>query len=551
MNLSRLVPALRWGKEYRAAWLGPDIVAGITLGAVMVPVGLAFGELAGMPLAGLYAGMVPLVAYALFSSSRQLVIGPDATMATVVALTIAPLAAGDPARLALLVALTAAGVGLVCISAGLLRLGFMADFLAKPVIVGFMHGLAFIIFVGQLPNVLGIQAHGDSTPAQFVHVLRSVGQVHLTTLVIGVSCVVLILGLHRWAPRVPGQVLVLLGALAAVHLLALHQAGVAVVGDIPGGLPSLRVPAVTMADVRLVSAVALGAALLAFSDSIVTARGFASRNRYRLDANQELVALGLGNIASAVTQGLPVSGSGSRTAVAESAGSRTQLTSVFAAATLACVMLFLTPYLAELPSAALGAILIVAAYSLCDFAEFRRIWTFRGAGLVCALLVLASVIGIGVMEGILLGVAVSLIVLVQALAFPRDAILGQTGDGFRDMTYHPDARPVPGTLIYSFSAPLFFANSGHFRSRIEELIQGSETPPKLIVIEASAISEIDLAGCETLIEVGEALRAQGIRLAIVQLRDPIKARMARAGVPAALGEETFVPTIAEALKAGR
>ena len=551
VNISRFVPALRWGREYRAAWLGPDIAAGITLGAVMVPVGLAFGELAGMPLAGLYAGIVPLVVYALFGSSRQLIIGPDATMATVVALTVAPLAAGDPARLALLVALTAAGVGLVCIAAGLLRLGFMADFLAKPVIVGFMHGLAFIILVGQLPKVLGIQAHGDSTLAQLAHVLRSLGQAHFTTLVIGISCVALILGLRRWAPRVPGQVLALLGALAAVHSLALHQAGVAVVGDIPAGLPRLRVPVVSMADARLVAGVAFGAALLAFSDTIVTARGFASRNRYRIDANQEFIALGLGNIASAVTQGLPVSGSGSRTAVAESAGSRTQLTSVFAAATLAGVMVFLTPYLAELPSAALGAILVVAAYNLCDFAEFRRIWRFRGVGLVGALLVLATVIVMGVMQGILIGVALSLIVFVHALAFPGDAILGQTSDGFHNLAYHPDAHPVAGAILYRFSAPLFFANSGQFRSRIEELIQRSETPPKLFVLDASAISEIDLTGCEMLIEVGEALRAQGVRFVIVQLRDPIKARMARAGVPAALGEDAFFPTIAEALKAVR
>ena len=547
LNAARFIPALRWGREYRASWFATDLAAGATLGAVMVPVGLAFGELAGMPMAGLYAAIVPLVVYALLGSSRQLVIGADAAISTVVAVTLAPLATGDPVRLAILIALLALAMGLVCILAGLLRLGFMADFLAKPVIVGFMHGLAIVIFVGQLPKILGIRGAGQTTLAQFSHVIRNLGQLNVITFTIGVMCVAVILVLRKLTPRVPGMVIVLLGSLAAVHLFRLDQSGVAVVGEIPRGLPSLTFPSVSLEDVRAVVPIAFGAALLAFSDTVVTARAFASRNNQQIDANQELIALGLGNIASSVTQGLPISGSGSCTAIAESSRSRSQLTSITAAATVACVMLFLTPYLRMLPSAALGGILIAAAYSLCDFGEFRRQWHFRGVGLAGALVVMAGVVGIGVMEGILLGVLFSLVLVLRAVAFPHDALLGEADDEFHDMDHRSDARPVPGAVIYRFSGPLFFANCGQFRSRIEALSENGADMPAIFVLDASVIFEVDLAACETLIEVNNSLSKKGIHLAIVQLRKRVKVTLARGGVIAHIGEDAFFPTIAAAL----
>lgn len=528
-----------------------DLAAGVTLGAVMVPVGLAFGDLAGMPMAGLYAGIVPLVVYAIFGSSRQLIVGPDATMATVVAVTLAPLAAGNAGRLAALVGLLAILMGVVCIAAGLLRLGFMADFLAKPVIVGFMHGLAIIIIVGQLPKLLGIRGGGETTLAQIGNVVKNLDQTRLSTLIIGVLCVAVILSLRRWAPRIPGQVVVLVGSLAAVHFLGLDKSGVAVVGEIPRGLPHFYLPNVSLGDVRAIVPIALGATLVAFSDTIVTARGFASRNRYQIDANQELVALGLGNIASAVTQGLPISGSGSRTAVAESTGSRTQLTSVAAAATVACVMLFLTPYLSKLPQAALAGILIAAAYNLCDFGEFRRLWNFRGVGFIGAILVIAGVVGIGVMEGILLGVVFSLVLVLRALAFPNDSILGQTDDGFHDMAYRLDAHRVPGVIIYRFSGPLFFANCGKFRSRVDELTRDTSESGKVFVLDGSVIFEVDLAACETLIEVSDLLRQRAIKLTIANLRHRVKATLTRGGVIDYIGEDAFCPSIEDVIETNK
>jgi high affinity sulfate transporter 1 len=546
-TLARFIPALEWGRTYQRAWLPTDVAAGITLGAVMVPVGLAFGELAGLPLAGLYAGIAPLIVYALFGSSRQLIVGPDATMATVVAVSLAPLAAGDPARLAALVALLA---GLMCgvfLLAGFLRLGFMADFLAKPVIVGFMHGLAVVILVGQLPKILGVPGGGETTLAQLGNVLQRLGHTHLPTFIVGVWAVGVILAMRRWVPRVPGQVVALAGSLAAVHLLRLDESGVAVVGSIPGGLPTWRIPRVDWNDLRTLLPVALGAAALGFSDTIATARGFASRNRYTIDANQELFALGLGNFATCVTQGLPISGSGSRTAVAESSGSRTQFTSIVAALTVAVVMLFLTSYLSKLPSAALGGILVAAAIGLCEFGEFRRLWNFRGIGLATALVVMAGVIGIGVMEGILLGVTICLVLVFRALTFPGGALLGRTADGFHDMAYHPDARAVPGAIIYRFSGPLFFANCSQFRSRIQALVAESVPPPNVVVLDASVIFIVDLSACDTLIEVGDSLRRQGIRLAIVDLRSRVKPMFARGGVTGGLGEDVFFSSVAAAL----
>jgi high affinity sulfate transporter 1 len=548
----RWLPGLTALRAYQASFLPKDLAAGITLGAVMVPVGLAFGELAGVPLAGLYAGMLPLVVYALFGSSRQLIVGPDASMAALVAVSVAPLAGGDMARLGVLAGGLAVLIGLVCIGGGLLRLGFIADFLSKPVIVGFMHGLAVVIAVGQLPKVLGIRGEGDTTLAQLVAVLRRLDETHPMSLAIGAGCVAVILGLRRFAPRIPGQVVALVGALVLVMAFGLEQKGVAVVGAIPSGLPTPQLPLLTVADLRVLVPVALVAALVSFSDTMVTARGFASRNRYRVDANQELIAVGMGNIASGLTQGLPISASGSRTAVAEAAGGRTQLTSVVAACVVASAMLFLTDILYYLPSAALGGILIAAAWNLCDFGEFRRIWRFRGAGLVGALLTLAGVVGIGVIEGIAIGVVHSLIMLVKVLTFPSDATLGRSPDGsLHDVTERTDAEPVPGVLIYRFAAPLFFANSGFFRDRLWSLVETAPHPPHAVVIDGSAIVDLDLIACETLADLQRDLDERGIRFVAGALRATVRDKLLRGLRAAERPQGVFFETVDAAVHAMR
>ena len=475
MNIARWLPGMATLRTYKASYLPHDLAAGLTLGAVMVPVGLAYGELAGLPLAGLYGSMLPLLVYALFGSSRQLIVGPDTAMAALVAIAVVPLAPGDPGRLALLAAALGVMVGGLCLLGGVLRLGFVANFLSKPVIVGFMHGLALVIAVAQLPKVLGLKSQGGNTLEQAVSLLHRLGYTNLTALAIGAGTFAVILLCRRFLPMVPGAVVALVGSGLAVVLFHLD---VAVVGRVPTGLPGLSLPAISLGDFESLLPIALVAALLSFSDTVVAARAFAARNRYRVDANQELLAIGVANLVSGLSQGLPISASDSRTAVAEAAGGRTQVTSIVAAIVVACVMLWLAGFLYHLPAAALGGLLMASAWSLCDVGEFRRLWMFRGISLAGALVTLAGVVAMGVMEGILIGVVFSLVLLLRALAFPPDAVLGRTPDGsWHDPAFRPDAVSVPGLLVYRFAAPLFFANCALFLVRTLWRARGARHPP--------------------------------------------------------------------------
>jgi len=550
MTIARWMPGLAALRSYKASFLPHDLAAGVTLGAVLVPVGLAYGELAGLPLAGLYGSMLPLLAYFLFGSSRQVVVGPDSAMAAIVAVAVVPLAMGDPGRLAMLCATLGVMVGVLCIAAGLLRLGFVANFLSRPVIVGFMHGVALVIIGSQLPKVLGIRAEGETTLDQVASLLPRLGDTNLVALAIGVASFAVILLCRRFVPRVPGAVVALLGSLLAVILLGLDRYGIAVVGRIPTGLPQLALPLPALADFDELLAVALAAALLSFSDTMVTARAFAARNRQRIDANQELLGIGMANLMSGVSQGLPISASDSRTAVVEAAGGRTQVTSVVAAIVVAVVMLWLTQLLYWLPSAALGGILIASAWGLCDFREFARLWRFRGISLAGALVTLVGVAVLGIMEGILLGVVFSLVLLLRALAFPPDAVLGRTPDGeWRDPAHRPEAKPVPGLLVYRFAAPLFFANCELFRERIEALVAGAAQPVTAVVVDGAAIHDVDIMACDMLVELDGELRSRGIRLAFGNLRDRVLRDIER-GLPALPeGEDVCFPSVAGAAAA--
>ena len=552
MKIAHWMPGLGTLATYKASLLPHDLAAGLTLGAVMVPVGLAYGELAGLPLAGLYGSMLPLLAYALFGSSRQLIVGPDTAMAALVAVVVVPLAPGDPGRLALLAAGLGVMVGMLCLLGGVLRLGFVANFLSKPVIVGFMHGLALVIVVAQLPKVLGLKSDGETTLEQAVSLLHRLGDTNFISLGIGIGTFAAILLCRRFAPRVPGAVLALAVSGLAVVLLGLDKQGVAVVGRIPTGLPGLSLPAVTLADFEALLPVALVAALLSFSDTVVTARAFAARNRYRIDANQELLAIGAANLVSGLSQGLPISASDSRTAVAEAAGGRTQVTSAIAAVVVAGVMLWLAEFLYYLPSAALGGLLVASAWGLCDTAEFRRLWRFRGISLAGALVTMLGVVALGVMEGILIGVVFSLVLLLRALAFPPDAVLGRTpGGSWHDTAHRPDAVPVRGLLVYRFSAPLFFANCTLFRDRIVAQVDAASPPVSGVVIDGGAIHDVDLMGCETLAELEEELRERGIRLAFGNLRDRVKKDILRGLDLTTADDDLTFPSVAEAAQAVR
>jgi high affinity sulfate transporter 1 len=552
MNIARWVPGLATLTSYKASFLPHDLAAGVTLGAVMVPVGLAYGALAGLPLAGLYGSMLPLIAYALFGSSRRLIVGPDTAMAAIVAVAVAPLAAGDPGRLALLAAGLGVMTGVLCLLAGILRLGFVANFLSKPVIVGFMQGLAVVVAVAQLPKVLGIKSAGETTLEQFAHVLQHLGDTNLVALVIGGATFATILLCRRFLPRVPGAVVALVGAGLAVVLLDLERNGVAVIGPIPTGLPGFSLPLLSLDDFDSLLPVALVAALLSFSDTVVTARAFAARSGERIDADQELLAIGVANLASGLSHGLPISASDSRTAVAEAAGSRTQVTSAIAALVVAAVMLWFAGLLYHLPLAALGGILMASAWTLCDFGEFVRLWRFRGISLAAALVTLAGVLALGIMEGILIGVVFSLILLLRALAFPPDAVLGRTPDGgWHDTVHRLDAVPVPGLLVYRFSAPLFFANCDLFRDRIAALIDTAPRPVTGVVVDGGAIHDVDLMACDMLVELDRELGERGIGLAFGNLRDRVRRDIERGLSLAPDADAPSYPSVVEAAEAVR
>jgi len=515
MTITRWLPGLAMLRSYQASFLPHDLAAGLTLGAVMVPV------------------------------------GPDTAMAALVALAVAPLAAGDPLRLAVLATGLGVMTGVLCLLGAVLRLGFIADFLSKPVIVGFMHGLALVIVGAQLPKVLGIRGEGETTLTQFVSIAARLGDTNLAALAIGGASFAVILLCRRFAPRIPGTLVALVGGLLAVVLLELDRTeDIAIVGRIPSGLPELSLPALTLADFEDLLPVAFVAALLSFSDTMVTARAFAARGRYRIDANQELLGIGAANLVSGLSQGLPISASDSRTAVAEAAGSRTQVSSVVAAIVVAAVMLWLAEYLRYLPMAALGGILIASAWSLCEFGEFARLWRFRGISLAGALLTMAGGGVLGVMEGILLGGVVSLVLLLRALAVPPDAVLGRMPDGeWRDPAHRPEATPVPGLLVYRFSAPLFFANCSLFRDRLEALVDKAGAPLRAVVIDGGAIHDVDIMGCEILAELHRDLSERGIRLVFGNLRDRVRRDIERGLPPEEAGDDVSFHSIAAAVAA--
>jgi len=506
-------------------WLS-DLLAGIVVGAVTVPINLAYGTLAGVPVAGLYAGILPILVYALLGSSRQMIVTADAALATVVALSLAPLAGGDPARLMLLASATALLAGGICLLGHLLRLGFAADLLSKPVMVGFNHGLAVVILLSQLPKLLGLPSpHGGSLEMPMA-LWQGRGSAHLLDLGVGLGSIALILGCRRFAPRVPGQAIALLAAVLLTYFFALDRAGVVVVSAVPAGLPTPMLPWLSWEDARAILPVALAVSLLTFSDSTIIARAFAARNRYRINANRELLALGAANIAAGLTQALPVGASGSRTAVLEASGGRSQTAALVAAVVVIACLVFLTDFFRFLPAAALAGILITAALSLIDLEEFRRIWRFGRIGLVGALLTLAGVVAYGMIEGIALGVLFSMLNLLHSLAFPDDAVLGEhtTGD-YADLALSPPPRSVAGLLIYRFGAPLIFVNSGRFRDRIEQLIEEAPSEVRGVIVDASQMLRIDLAAAELLVEIGQDLADRGIRFALCCANPQVEAAL--------------------------
>ncbi|MDO3634978.1 SulP family inorganic anion transporter [Mycolicibacterium arseniciresistens] len=554
---STLVPGLRPLLNYQRGWLRGDILAGVTVAAYLVPQVMAYATVAGLPaVAGLWAALVPLAVYAFLGSSRQLSVGPESTTALMTATALAPLVVGDPARYAVLAAVMAVLVGGFCLLGGLLRLGFLADLLSRPVLIGYMTGVAVIMIGGQLGKVTGVTVEG----AEFVDQVRSfvtgAAGAHWPTIILATAVLVMLLAIGRVAPKFPGALVAVLSATAAVVVFALESRGIRVVGEIPAGLPTPSVPVIPAADLLAMLIPAAGIAVVAFSDNALTARTFAARKGESIDANAELRALGICNVATGLTHGFPVSSSGSRTALGDAVGSRTQVYSLVALASVVAVMFFGRGLLENFPTAALGALVVFAALRLIDVAEFRRLGRFRRSELLLALATTAAVLGFGVLYGVLVAIALSILDLLRRVARPHDGVLGLVPGvaGMHDLDDYPDAKPVPGLMVYRYDAPLFFANAEDFRQRaLAAVAENAEGvgPIEWFVLNAEANVEVDLTAVDALDQLRRDLETRGIVFAMARVKQDLRELLDAAGLVEKIGEDRIFMTLPTAVEAFR
>ncbi|MEV0389173.1 sulfate permease [Nonomuraea sp. NPDC050643] len=543
----RLLPGLTVLKGYQRAWLRGDLLAGLTVAAYLVPQVMAYATVAGLPpVAGLWAMLAPLALYAVLGSSRLLSVGPESTTALMTAAAIGPLAAGDPARYAALAAALAVVVGLLCLGCRVLRLGFVADLLSRPILVGYMSGVAVIMVLGQLGRLTALPVSGDSLFEEVVSFARLLPQAHVgTMLMAGGVLAFLFLAQWRW-PAVPAPLLAVLLATGCVVVFGLDAQGIKVVGEIPTGLP---LP--TLASLENLLLPAIGVFLVGYTDNMLTARSFAARHNQEIDADQELLALGAANLGAGVLQGFPVSSSGSRSALADAAGARTQLYSLACLVAVVAVLLFAGPLLAVFPAAALGAIVVYAATRLIDLPEFRRLARFRRAELLLALGALAGVLVFDILYGILLAVALSVVEMLARVARPHDAIQGLVPGlaGMHDVDDYPMARTIPGLVVYRYDSPLFFANAQDFRRRALDSVDRQEGPVRWFVLNAEANVEVDITALDALDALRRELDRRGIVFAMARVKQDLRDRLDAYGLTRSVGEDLLFPTLPTAVEA--
>ena len=538
-------------RGYRRSWLRGDLIAGVTVAAYLIPQVMAYATVAGVPpVAGLWAALPALLIYAVLGSSASLSMGPEATTALMTAIAIGPLAAGEPARYAGLAATLALLVGVMSVGAGLLRLGFVADLLSRPVLVGYLAGVAVIMIADQLRRVTGVPVTGQTFLAQVSSFLRGLGQMQLATVAVAAAVLAFLLLLQSRWPRAPGPLLAMLGATAAAAAFGLASHGIAVVGPIPAALPAPGLPDVHPAVLRELLLPAFTVLIVGFSDDVLTARSFARRDEI-IAANRELLALGVANAGSSLMQGFPVSSSASRTAIAVTTGSRTQLYSVTAAAAVVAALLFARPVLAHFPDAALGAIVIYAAIRLIDVTAFRRLLAFRRTELAIALATCAGVLVFNILYGVLVAIGLSVADLLVRVARPHDAILGRVPGlaGMHDVDDYPGAQTIPGLVVYRYDAPLFFANADNFRRRALAAASHGPGPLRWFVLNVEANVEVDFTALEALDAVREDITRQGAVFALARVKQDLLARLRAFGLADKIGEDRLFPTLPTAVQA--
>jgi high affinity sulfate transporter 1 len=552
----RSLPAARAVAEYQVPWLRRDLVAGIVLTTLLVPQGMAYAQLAGLPaITGLYTTILCLVGYALFGPSRILVLGPDSSLGPMIAATLLPIIGsnGSPARAIALASILALLVGAIMIAAGVAKLGFVADLLSKPTQIGYMNGLALTILIGQLPKLFGfsIDANGLLHEAHaFIHGLAS-GKTVGAAVAIGLVSLGLILVLGHWVPRVPGVLVAVVVAIAAASAFSLADHGVSLVGTLPKGFPPLTVPS-PISDLPLLIAGALGIALVALTDTISTASAFAARTGQEVDGNGEMIGIGAANVAAGFFQGFPVSTSGSRTAVAEQAGAKTQVTGVVGAVLIVLMLVLVPGLLKSLPDPTLAAIVIAASLTLADIPGTVRLWHQRRVEFLLSIAAFLGVALLGVLQGIAVAVALSILNVFRRAWWPYQTTLGRVEGtpGLHDREVHPEAQLLPGLSVFRFDAPLFFANARTFRDQIR-ILAAAEPRPQWIVIAAEPITDVDTTAADMLADLDEELNANGTSLVFAELKDPVRAKLERYELVGPLDPAHFFPTLDAAVDAFR
>jgi SulP family sulfate permease len=546
-GIARLIPGLALIKGFNPALLRTELIVAVTVFAVLVPSAMAFGDLAGVtPVAGLYIALGAMVLYALFGSSKQVIMGPEATAAIMTATAVAPLAGGDAARYAALAALLALLVGAVALLARVAKLGFITDLLSKPVLVGYIFGATLIVIGSQLGKMFGITLESDKFFQQVIELITRLDETHMLTFVIGAVSMVVLLIIRRVNRKLPGPLVVVVGAIILSALLSWEAMGVKVVGPVPAGLPQITVPAVTAPDVLALLPAALALTILIYADEILTSRVFASKHGQKVDANQEFVGIGMANIGAGMLTGFPAALSASRTTVSDQMGGRTQWVGLIAAALTIIFLLFLTPILAPLPTATLGAIIIVASLGLIDIAAFRFLRQVRPAEFWLAIVTAFGVLCVGVLQGILVAVVASLIIVLYRISRPHDALLDDVdaagGTVYRGVADKETALTEPGLIVYRFDAPLVFANATFFTERLEGLIADAGAGLKCVILNAEAISDFDSTAAE-------ALGTLDADLWIARANEPLRQLLTTTGLMKRLGPEHIYLSVRAAVAA--
>jgi high affinity sulfate transporter 1 len=551
--LARGLPTIARLRDYTRGAARDDLVAGLALTAVLVPVGMGYAEAAGLPaVTGLYATVGALVAYFLVGPSRILVFGPDSSLIPLVGAAIVPLAGGDPQRAIALAAALAMMAGALCLVAAVARLGFVTDLLSRPIRIGYMNGIALTIMAGQLPALLGFGVDAAGVPGELVGTAAGIvdGRVVPVAAAIGLACLALILGLKRAAPRIPAVLLAVVLGGGLVAVLGLGTT-LSVVGEIPRGLPAVGLPAVTIDDLVVLFPTAVAIALISFADTSVMSHSFAVRRGEHVDPDQELAALGVVNVAVGLVGGIAASGSATRTPVAEQAGARTQVTGLVGAGSIALLLVAVPGLLAPVPEAALAAVVIVAALGLADVAGLRHLWRLRPSELGLALVAFLAVVLLGALPGIAAAVVLSLLAFIRRAWRPYDAVLARVHGykGYHDVTRHPEGARVPGLTLYRWDAPLFFANAALFRERALEVVDGQDRAPRWLVVAAEPITDVDTTAADMLDELLRDLGRRGTELHFAELKGRVKDRLRVYGVFDRLGADHFHPTLGSAVKA--